>query len=102
MVDGKADEALYKALGDRVGIRRAVAAVTLWQGHASDGLPAVRKLLTDKDLQVRRRVALELAVAGDQDGAVVLTPFWKNYPMNRPGKSRSNWSGSPAARPLRR
>ena len=80
VVDGKADEALFKALGDRVGIRRAVAAVTLWRGHASDGLPAVRKLLTDKDLQVRRRVALELAVAGDQDGAVVLSGLLEELP----------------------
>jgi HEAT repeat protein len=80
VVDGKADEALSKALGDRVGIRRAVAALTLWQGHASDGLRAVRKLLTDKDLQVRRRVALELAVAGEQDGALVLSALLDELP----------------------
>ncbi len=80
VVDGKADQALFKALGDRVGIRRAVAAVTLWQGHVSDGLPAVRKLLTDTDLQVRRRVALGLAVAGDQEGAVVLSALLEELP----------------------
>jgi hypothetical protein len=80
VVDDKADEALFKALGDRVGIRRAVAAVTLWRGHASDGLPAARKLLTDKDLQARRRVALELAVAGDQEGAMVLSALLEELP----------------------
>jgi hypothetical protein len=80
MVDGKADEALVKALSDRVGIRRAVAAITLWRGHASDGLPVARKLLTDKDLEVRRRVALELAVAGDQDGAAVLSALLEELP----------------------
>jgi HEAT repeat protein len=80
VVDGNADEALFKALGDKVGIRRAVAAVTLWRGHASGGVPAVRKLLTDKDLQVRRRVALGLAMAGDQDGAVVLTGLLEELP----------------------
>ena len=46
MVDGKADAALFKALDDRAGIRRAVAAVTLRRGHIPDRLPAVRKLLT--------------------------------------------------------
>jgi HEAT repeat protein len=80
VVEGKADEALLKALGDRVGIRRAVAAVSLWQGHASDGLPLVRKVLSDQDLQVRRRVALELATAGDQDGAVVLSALLEEVP----------------------
>ena len=107
VVDGKADEALSKALGDRVGIRRAVAAVTLWRGHASDGLPAVRKLLTDKDLQVRRRVALELAVAGDQDGAVVLSALLEELPNEQAleieeqlerlagGKAPSDISGEP-------
>ena len=83
VVDGKADDALFKALGDRVGIRRAVAAVTLWRGHASNGLPAVRKLLTDKDLLVRRRVALELAEAGDKEGAVTLSGLLEDWPQER-------------------
>jgi HEAT repeat protein len=83
VVDGKADDALFKALGDRVGIRRAVAAVTLWRGHASDSLPAVRKLLTDKDLQARRRVALELAEAGDKEGAVTLSGLLEDWPQER-------------------
>ncbi len=107
VVDGKADEALWKALGDRVGIRRAVAAVALWQGHASDGLPAVRKLLTDQDLQVRRRVALELALVGDQEGAVVLSALLEELPNEQAweiedqlqrlagGKAPSDISGEP-------
>ena len=74
VVDGKAEEALFKALGDKAGIRRAVAAVALWRGCIPDLFPAVRKLLSDKDLEVRRRVALELAGAGDQDGAVARRP----------------------------
>jgi HEAT repeat protein len=107
VADGKADAALLKALGDRVGIRRAVAVVTLWQGHASDSLPAVRKLLADKDLQVRRRVALELAVAGDQDGAIVLSALLEELPNEQAleieeqlerlagGKAPSEMSGEP-------
>jgi HEAT repeat protein len=80
VVDGKADEVLFKALGDRVGIRRAVAAVALRRGGIRDVFPAVRKLLADKDIEVRRRVALELAVAGDQDGAVVLSALLEELP----------------------
>ena len=68
VVDGKADEPSVEALDDRAGIRRAVAAVTLRKGGHSDHFPAVRKLLLDKDIEVRRRVALELAEAGDKEG----------------------------------
>ena len=45
VVDGKADAALLKALDDRAGIRRAVAAVTLRRAEIPDVFPAVRKLL---------------------------------------------------------
>ena len=83
VVDGKADAALFKALDDRVGIRRAVAAVTLRRGGASDVFPAVRKLLTDKDIEVRRRVALELAEAGDKEGAVTLSGLLEDLPNER-------------------
>jgi HEAT repeat protein len=73
VVRGKADAALIEALDDRAGIRRAVAAVTLRRGGNPDVLPAVRKLLLDKDIEVRRRVALELAEAGDKEGGVTLS-----------------------------
>ncbi len=80
VVDGKADEALFKALGDCVGIRRAVAAITLLQSRASSGLPAVQKVSTGQDLQVRRRFALELEGAGDQEAPVVLNALLEESP----------------------
>ena len=83
MVDGKADAALVKALDDRAGIRRAVAAVTLRRGGIADHFPAVRKLLLDKDIEVRRRVALDLAEAGDNEGAVTLSDLLENLPDAR-------------------
>ncbi len=73
VVDGKADAALKKALDDRAGIRRAVAAVALRRGGIVDVFPALRGLLLDKDIEVRRRVALELAQAGDKEGGVTLS-----------------------------
>jgi len=83
VVDGKADAALLEALHDRAGIRRAVAAVTLWRGDFQDLFPAVRKLLLDKDIEVRRRVALELAEAGDKEGAVTLCRLLEDLPHER-------------------
>jgi hypothetical protein len=83
VVDGKADPALKKALDDRAGIRRAVAAVTLRKGSILDLFPAVRSLLLDKDIEVRRRVALELAEAGDKEGAVTLSGLLTDLPDER-------------------
>jgi HEAT repeat protein len=83
VVDGKADAALVRALDDRAGIRRAVAAIALWRGHAADVLPAVRKLLADEDVEVRRRVAQELASAGDKEAAVALAGLLEVLPGER-------------------
>jgi HEAT repeat protein len=82
VVDGKAEEVLVKALEDRNGVRRAVAAVALWRGHA-DVLPAVRKMLADKDVEVRRRVAGELASAGDKEAVATLVALLETLPDER-------------------
>ncbi len=83
VVDSEADPALVKALDDRVGIRRAVAAVTLRRGGIVDHFAAVQKLLLDEDIEVRRRVALELAEADDKEGAVTLCGLLENLPDAR-------------------
>jgi HEAT repeat protein len=83
VVDGKADGALVKALDDRAGIRRSVAAVALWRGRAADVLPSVRKLLADRDVEVRRRVAQELASAEDKEAAVTLAGLLEALPEER-------------------
>jgi HEAT repeat protein len=83
VVDGKADEALVQALDDRAGIRRAVAAVALWRGHAADALPSVRKLLADQDVEVRRRAAQELASAKDREAVVALAGCLEALPAER-------------------
>lgn len=67
--DGKRDGALLAALDDPLPVRRAVAAEVLGQvGSATERL-ALRKLLRDPKLDVRRRVALVLA--GHQDPEAV-------------------------------
>ncbi len=81
VVDGKADPALVKALDDRVGIRRAVAAVTLRKGGLVDHFAAVQKLLLDNDLEVRRAQQLGLAEAGDEEVRIVtLSGLLENLP----------------------
>jgi HEAT repeat protein len=83
VADGKADTAFLKALDDRAGIRRAVAAVALRKAGIPDLFPAARKLLADKDIEVRRRVALGLAEAGDKEGAVALSGLLEVLPQER-------------------
>jgi hypothetical protein len=83
VVDGKADEALVKALEDRAGVRRFVAAVALWQGHAADVLPSVRKVLADRDLEVRQRVAREMASTGDKEAVATLVGLLEVLPDER-------------------
>jgi hypothetical protein len=83
VVDGKADAGLLKALDDRAGIRRAVAAVTLRRSGIPDLLPVVRRLLSDKDIEVRRRVALEMAEGGDEEGALTLSGLLGDLPYER-------------------
>jgi HEAT repeat protein len=83
VVDGKADEVLVKALDDRAGIRRAAAAVALWQGRATAVLPSVRKVLADRDIDVRQRVARELASAGDREAVAALAGLLEVLPDER-------------------
>jgi HEAT repeat protein len=83
VVDGKPDDALVKALGDRLAVRRAAAAVALLRGRASDTLPLVRKLLADKDTEVRRRVAWELAAGRDREALLTLGALLEVLPGER-------------------
>jgi hypothetical protein len=83
VMEGKPDAALVKALDDRASVRRGVAGVALWRGRALDDIPSVRKLLTDKDVEVRRRVAQELAEAGDKEGTVALCGVLVDLPQER-------------------
>jgi HEAT repeats len=83
VVDGKPDEALVKALQDRIAIRRVAAAIALCRGRAAEVLSSLRKLLADEDIEVRRRVAWELASSGDKEAAVVLSGLLAELPSER-------------------
>jgi hypothetical protein len=63
--DGKPDPALVKGLTDVDPVRRAVAAEVLCQAGVEAERPAVRRLLTDPDSEVRRRAGLALVAVKD-------------------------------------
>jgi hypothetical protein len=70
--DGKADEALVKALTDSLPERRAAAGVALCQPAAAAQRPAVLRLLHDPDPDVRRRVALALVPLREKEAVPTL------------------------------
>jgi HEAT repeat protein/outer membrane protein assembly factor BamB len=79
--DGKPDEALLRALEDRAAPRRAAAALALCKARVSDAKPAIRKLLADKDLEVRFRAAQGLASLGDKESIPVLIDLLADLPL---------------------
>jgi hypothetical protein len=74
--------ALVKALGDREAVRRVAAAEVL---AAAGGAahPAVRKLLTDADPQVRLQVALALVNALDREAVPALIELVADLPQEQ-------------------
>jgi HEAT repeat protein len=81
--DGKTDPAVIRALGDPIAVRRAAAAESLCRAGATEELPAVRKLLTDRDPAVRMRVALALVYARDKSAFPVLIDLLGELPRDR-------------------
>jgi HEAT repeat protein len=72
MTDGKPDAVLMRALGDKLAVRRAVAAEALARSGGPEQRAAVCKLLEDADATVRFRTALALSAAGQKDAVPVL------------------------------
>jgi HEAT repeat protein len=72
VVDAHPDERLVKALQDRFGVRRGVAAAVLCSTGRAEDVKAVRSLLKDPDAAVRLKVALALAGAGDSSAVPAL------------------------------
>jgi hypothetical protein len=70
--DRKAEPALVAALADPDPIRRGGAAEALARAGAAAQLPAVRKLLGDREASVRLRAALGLALAREREAVPVL------------------------------
>ena len=80
--DGDAHPALVRSLSAKSSRQRGVAAAALCRAGCRKQLPAVRRLLRDPDLPVRRRVALTLLEAGEKAAIPVLIDLLTKLPLN--------------------
>lgn len=81
--EGKLDASLLAALDDPLPVRRAVAAEVIGQvGQVSDR-QAIRKLLKDPKLDVRRRAALVLAAHQDAEAVPALVGLLAELPTDQ-------------------
>ncbi|HYV37946.1 MAG TPA: HEAT repeat domain-containing protein, partial [Gemmataceae bacterium] len=80
---GKADPVLVKTLSDPLAIRRAAAAEALANTGFVEHFPEVRKLLKDKDMAVRLRVAIALTYAQDKEAVPALIDLAAELPKGQ-------------------
>jgi HEAT repeat protein len=80
MRDGKAEDALLKALEDPVPVRRSVAARVLCQAGGPAERAAVRALLRDQRPSVRLQAAMGLAAANEGQAVTVLIDMLPDLP----------------------
>ncbi|MFL5240922.1 MAG: HEAT repeat domain-containing protein [Gemmataceae bacterium] len=83
VADGKPDGALVRALSDKVGARRAGAAVALVRARVKDSMPAIQKLLQDPEPSVRLQVASALIPQGQKEAVPVLIELIAQLPVNK-------------------
>lgn len=65
--DGKADPLLVKSLEDTVPVKRGAAGEALVRAEVKDQIANVKKLLQDKDINVRFRVCMAMLTSQDKD-----------------------------------
>lgn len=70
--NGKADPVILKGVTDKNAIRRAAAGAALASVPLPDHMPAIRRLLKDRDNDVRLKVAVALAGAREQEAVPAL------------------------------
>lgn len=83
--NGTPEPVILKALESPFPIERIVAAEVLSRVGKADARDAVRKLLTDKDLSVRQRVAVALASSGEKPAVEVLIRLIAEMPVDQAG-----------------
>ena len=79
--EGRPDKAVVAALGNKMSLRRAIAAVALCRAGLQAKEPAVQKAVQDVDWSVRQRAALALAAAGDKSAVSVLIDLLPRLPQ---------------------
>src|SRR5262249_21909245 len=81
--EGKADDALVRALEDKVSLRRAAAGTALCRAARGAAAPEARRLLQDPDPVVRLPVALALAEFKDREAFPVLIALLSELPAEQ-------------------
>jgi hypothetical protein len=79
--DDKPEPALVAALTDKSAVKRAAAAAALARAGSPDVKPRIRKLLHDRDPQVRLQVSLALLAARDKEAVDVLIGLLDELPF---------------------
>jgi HEAT repeat protein len=79
---GKADGAILKALTDKSPLRRTAAAQAITRSKATGAFDEVKKLLEDRDVLVRVRVASALTAAGEKAAITPLIRTLKDVPLD--------------------
>ena len=79
---GKADAVVVKALTDKSPLRRVAAAQAITRGRATGAFDEVKKLLEDRDVLVRVRVASALTAAGEKTAIPTLIRTLKEVPLD--------------------
>ncbi|MFQ3592563.1 MAG: HEAT repeat domain-containing protein [Gemmataceae bacterium] len=79
---GKADPVLIKALSDKSPLRRIAAAQAIARAKATGAFDEVKKLLEDRDVLVRARVAATLTGAGEKAAILPLIQTLKEIPLD--------------------
>jgi HEAT repeat protein len=80
--DGKPEPVLVRALGDKVGLRRVVAAEILVASGGAEQWAAARRLLRDPKPAVRLRAALALAAVRVEEAIPVLITLLNELPAD--------------------
>lgn len=80
---GKPDDALIAALADRAPARRAAAAQAICKAKSAAAIPAVRRLLSDKETLVRFRVSVALACYGEKAAIATLIGCLADLPTEQ-------------------
>jgi HEAT repeat protein len=88
--DGKVDQAVLKALEDKMPLRRAAAGEALAFAGGPDERAAVRKLLKDSDANVKLRVAIALTSAQDKETVPALIGMLTDLPAALSGQAEEH------------
>jgi HEAT repeat protein len=85
--DGKLDPAMVQALDDKHPLRRYSAAEAICQAGGAGDRTVIKKLLNDRDVQVKLHVALALGAAREKEAVASLIDILDQLPLEQVGEA---------------